>query len=95
MKKLTLVSQIRKNPRIITKRTNEGVILLDPILGEIRTLNKTASFTWQALDKKITVEEITQKIAKNFEAPGEKIKRETMVFLEKYLKLGLIEIKNK
>ena len=89
--KLTLSTRIKKNPRLITKKISRQVIILDPIAGEIRTLNEVAGFVWGAIKRGITIKEIVQKVCETFDVPKTQAQKDTLRFLKKYFEEGLIQ----
>ncbi len=91
MIKINLRSRFKKNPQTITKKIGGELVILDPIAGEIRSLNQTASLIWENIQPKITVDEIIKKICQKYEISVEKAKKEAINFLDKYLKIGLIK----
>jgi len=91
MIKINLRSRFKKNPQIITKKIGEQLVILDPIAGEIRSLNQTASLIWENIEPKKNVEEIIKKICQEYEVSVKKSQKEVVVFLDKYLKIGLIK----
>lgn len=89
---LTLRTKVKKNPRLITKKMSGEIIILDPIAGEIRRLNETASVIWQTIKRETTVEEIINKICQEFEVESPKARNDVLYFLKKYLEEDLIRI---
>lgn len=91
MTKINLRSRFKKNSQVITKKIGKKLVILDPIAGEIRSLNQTASFIWGNIQPRITVDEIIKRVCQKYEVSIEKAKKEVANFLDKYLKIGLIK----
>jgi Coenzyme PQQ synthesis protein D (PqqD) len=79
-------------PKDILARELEGeMVLLDPYAASYFSLNHTGTRVWQLLHEKVTVEEICQSIAEQYELSGEAVRTDLIPFLEELLQAGLIQ----
>jgi len=85
-------TKFKKNKAIIEKRIGRQNFLLDPISGNIHTLNETANFIWRLAVKNYNLDEISKEIVENYEVGLNQAQKDAKGFLEKYIRDGLLDI---
>lgn len=91
--KITNNTLIKHKKNVIYKTVDGVVYLLDPANGTIHTLNQTASFLWEFLDKPRTFKSIVDAIYQTFEVQRSKAIIDCRKFINSYEELGFIELK--
>lgn len=96
MKNISLHSstKICKNNKIIFKKVENIVYILDPINSTIHTFNFTASFIWNILEKPKKISEIVNLVCNEFEGEPNMVKNDVELFISNYLELGFLHQSN-
>ena len=89
--KLKPTTKIKRNKETMFKEIEEVVYILDPRNATIYTLNKTASFIWKNLEKPLSIEKIISLVYDRFEVKIEKVRKDVMRFVSKYLKEEFVQ----
>lgn len=92
MKKISLNTKIKVNPKIVYKKLKGSFYLLDPDKGKVHILNETASFIWEAVKKSAKVGEIIDSMVKEFNVKKEVARKDVLEFINKYLERKFIKI---
>lgn len=79
----------RSDEVVLTKVENES-ILFDSTGGTVHVLNSTGAAIWELLDGKKTLEEITKKIAEEFEADPAEVRPDVDAFIVELKGKGLL-----
>ncbi len=87
---LKLNNRIIRNDRFPYRIIGEEVILVDVERGSIIQLNEIAAFIWNKLDTERKVVELIDCIYDSFEVEKERVKKDTLEFLNALLKKRLI-----
>lgn len=85
-----VLKRYQQNPRIYSKRTPSGWLLLEENKKYFRQLNDTAGFIWGVLRKPTTREEIIHKVQKTYAGSQAEIEQDVTDFLHAYRKEKLI-----
>lgn len=80
-------SQTAKLPHpiddVFWRETEDGLVLIDPRGGEVKALNKTGGFIWQALAAaEDDLDSLAAKVAAHFEVEREQARQDILVFIE-------------
>lgn len=83
-----------RNPRrsdlVVARRAGETVILLDPSSGEYFTLDDVGGRVWELCDGSRTVSEIVDAIAREYDAPRERIQGDVSELLAELAGIQLV-----
>src|SRR5207253_302514 len=71
----------RQSERVVSRRGEDTVILLDPESGEYFTLDDVGGRIWELCDGSRTVEEIAETIASEYDAPAERVRADVIELL--------------
>lgn len=89
-KKLKADTKIKRSKEVIFKEVEGVVYILDPQKSIVRTLNRTASFIWQSLEKPQSIKQLAQLLSKEFSVKEKKAKEDLEEFALQYLKDKLL-----
>lgn len=77
---------------VVSKKTENGWIILNPDAKSYRQLNQTAGFIWNLLQKKPeTIDTICQKLVSAYKIDLITAKTDAQSFVDDYLKLNFLE----
>jgi hypothetical protein len=71
-----------RNDRVVARRADATVILLDPATGEYFTLDDVGGRIWELADGKRTVDEIAEALAAEYDAPLDQIRADVAELLD-------------
>jgi coenzyme PQQ biosynthesis protein PqqD len=71
----------RRGERIVARRGEDAVILLDPDSGNYYTLDDVGGRIWELCDGSRTVDEIADLLAAEYDAPAERIRADVIELL--------------
>lgn len=91
--KLNPKTKIKRNKNIIFKYVEDTVYILDPYNTVIRTLNETASFLWNSLEKPKSINELTKLVCKEFAVSQQQAENDIKEFISNYIEEGLLLLK--
>lgn len=83
-------SRPRRRENVLTQKTSDGLVLLDPDGGEYFSLNEVGSRVWELCDGTRTVGEVVGVLAEEFEAPSETIRDDVLELLEELAAARLV-----
>ena len=89
--KITNNTLIKRRKSVIYKSVDGVVYLLDTANSTIHTLNKTASFIWEYLEKTHTFKTVVDAMCENFEIKQKAAAKDCAEFISDYIKLGFLE----
>ena len=75
---------------VFWSQTDDGVVVVDPINGDVRAFNGVGSDVWQKLSQKWGVAEIEAAIVREYVVSAETAKADVAAFLAELDKRGLI-----
>lgn len=76
---------------VFWSETEDGVVVVDPVNGDVRAFNGVGSEVWQGLSQKSTVAQIERGLMGAYGISAEIAKRDVSAFLSELDKRGLIE----
>ena len=83
-----------KNEEIASSELDGEVCIFDPNSGMYFNLNDTASFIWQLIEKRTSLESIMSEVKDKFDGDYELIEKEVIEFLKSSVKKGLLITSN-
>jgi hypothetical protein len=90
---LTLASVISRNEsNFLANPVGEEIIILNMETGDYLGLNTVGASIWEHLQESGTVQKIVDKLMAEYEIDSETCTTETISYLEKINKLGLLRI---
>ena len=75
---------------IFWSTTDDGVVVVDPVNGDVRALNGVGSDVWQRLSEKWGLAEIEAEVVRVYDVSAETAKTDVAVFIAELDKRGLI-----
>ena len=79
------------NPDIVFRKEEEGAFLFDPKTGELKCLNPMGSLIWLLCDGSLSLEQIQQKITKQYpQVPCDSVLQELQAFLQDLFQMGYL-----
>ena len=82
---------LRKSVDVIERDGEDELLLFNSSAGRLFEVNKTGRLIWKLLDGKYTVGEIKQRLKEEY-GDSERIDRDICNFLNKLIKLNLVEV---
>ena len=76
------LSAPKRAERIIARRGDDAVILLDPDSGDYYTLDDIGGRIWELCDGSRSVDEIADVLAAEYDAPAERIRADVVDLLD-------------
>ncbi len=70
--------------------TDDGVVVVDPVNGDVRAFNGVGSEVWQRLSQKWGVAEIEAEVVETYDVSAETAKTDVAVFIAELDRRGLI-----
>jgi coenzyme PQQ biosynthesis protein PqqD len=64
----------RRSDRIVSRRGDDVVILLDPVSGEYFTLDDVGGRIWELCDGSTSIDQIVAAIAEEYDASAEQVR---------------------
>ncbi len=87
---LTLNSKVKRHPKVITKKVNGQVFLLDPDTATVHILNETAGFIWEQMEKEVTIKEIVASLKSEFAVENKQAEKDVLEYLNHYYQKQLV-----
>ena len=81
---------IRINPDIIIEDVDDGLVLINPLTGQIRVLNTTGSFIWTSLADGKTEADIQSHLADSYQLSAEQAAADVETFIVDLHNRGLL-----
>lgn len=81
----------QRNERVVSRRAEETVILLDPASGEYFTLDDVGGRIWELCDGSRTVDQIAAVLADEYDAPVDRIRADALELLTELRESQLVE----
>jgi hypothetical protein len=81
-----------RNNSTISGRLNDELVMMNVEKGKYFSLNPVATRIWDLLERKLSVEELCNQLAGEYEVDTEQCLKEVEEHLEEMKKLGLIEL---
>lgn len=82
--------KFKQNPKVISHDFEGTAYIADLDKNEVRILNKTASTIWRKAAKGITIQDAVAEIGKKFSVSTPTAETDVTIFINNYLKKGLI-----
>ena len=76
---------------VFWSETDDGVVVVDPVNGDVRAFNGVGSEVWQRLSQKVSIEQIEADMMREYGISAEIAQRDVATFLSELEKRGLIE----
>ena len=76
---------------VFWSETDDGVVVVDPVNGDVRAFNGVGSEVWQGLSQKLTVGQIERELMEAYGISAEIAQRDVAAFLSELDKRGLIK----
>ncbi|MBI4137120.1 PqqD family protein [Candidatus Roizmanbacteria bacterium] len=84
------MNQYRIKKGFIVQKMSKKYVLFDPETSTLHTINETGAFIFSSLKKKMTYQDISQKIATRYKIALEKAQQDTSTFIDLLKKKGII-----
>lgn len=91
--KLGLSDKLKPKKKLVTRFLGSKAIILDPDTTKIHELNETASLIWRLVNRGSSLKKIIEGICATYKVSKKEAKEDTIEFLKKYLKTGMIAVK--
>ena len=82
----------RRQKAVMVREIDSELLLLDTESNLIHKLNHTASFIWHSLENVRSIEELAQRLAKEYEVEEHLAIRDVLEILTRLLKLNLVVV---
>ncbi len=82
---------IQCNPTVITQRAENEVVLILPQQGQVKVLNATGAFIWQALQEGQTPSEIIAMLCSRFAVDTAQAQKDFWAFIQTLRTRKLVE----
>jgi coenzyme PQQ biosynthesis protein PqqD len=80
----------RRSPRVVWRRGDEGVVLLDPDDGRYYALDDVGGRIWELCDERRSVAEIGAELAREYDADAPVIEADALELLQELEREGLV-----
>lgn len=80
----------RRAERVVWRRADEGVVLLDPVDGRYYALDDVGGRIWELCEAERSVAEIGDELAREYEADGAEIVADALELLNDLEREGLV-----
>lgn len=87
---MKIPTSLKRNPYAIARFVKGEMLILDPIGGELHTLNSLATRIWKLLWKPRTQKYILETLEKEYEVKKIQLKKDLEAFVKKSLKSKLL-----
>lgn len=81
-----------RNENAISRKVEKEILILNLLTKQYHILNETAGMIWEFSDGEHTVDEIAEKICKEFDASTDIVKEDVLSTLEGLVKVGVIHM---
>ena len=75
---------------VTQREVDDELVVLNRGTKQVHQLNRTATYIWKELDKKKSVEEIAQSMARHFDVPPKRALLDVRRVVEELRSLGLL-----
>lgn len=82
---------VQCNPTVITQRSEDEVVLILPQQGQVKVLNATGAFIWQALQDGETPSEIISMLCSHFTVDTAQAQKDFWAFIQTLRTCKLVE----
>ena len=81
----------KKNEGLVSRMVEDGLVIVSPILGEVRVLNEIGAMIWDALDGHASVDDLKNRLCIAFpKVPEAQIVGDLHLFMEELSTKALI-----
>ena len=80
-----------KNPKIVEKKTDNGMLIFNADTGHMVELNVTASLMWEKSEDKFDGAQLKKIIEENCTSVGDDVEKDLSEFIEKALENKMVE----
>ncbi len=80
-----------QSPDILTKDILDDAVLLHETTGAYYSLNGTGAMIWRSCARKVSFQEILNRVAANYDASGEHLEQDVSGYLEELVKASLLK----
>jgi len=84
-----------KGKEVVHKEIESKSVLLNLGNGSYYTLNKTGTFIWSLLDRKIAVNQLVELLTESFDVTKDEASKDVFALIANLQKEGLIELHDK
>src|SRR5690242_8336474 len=81
----------RPSPRVTASVHTDGVVFLDSARGILFSANRVGAAIWQGVRAGRTLEQISDAVSSDFQAPRDVVGRDTASFLAELLSAGILD----
>lgn len=85
MAKVSVSTVIKQNPKVVYKKVEDKIIILDDKKAKLRELNEVASLIWTLAKKWTSIGDITTHIRERYNVERQEITRDVKEFVAEYL----------
>jgi hypothetical protein len=71
-----------RNDQLISKKMEDGTVIVSPIDGELRVLNEVGAFIWDRIDGRNGVDTIIQQVTDHFDVSYDQADADVMAFIQ-------------
>ncbi len=90
MKPITGKTTVVQDKDIVCRELSGVTYLLNPHELTIHTLNDTASFLWQLIGKKTTIDTLARRLVTSYNVTPKTAKQDVVKFVTQYITHGMI-----
>ncbi len=73
--------RLRPNPQVIARRTEDGLVLVDPVAGKVRVFNLIGADIWEWICAGLTPADITLRLQEQYAGPPVEMAADLHLFL--------------
>lgn len=81
---------LRPNPQVIARRTEDGMVLVDPVAGKVRVLNLVGADIWEWICVGLTPAEIAARLSQQYTGRPAEIDTDLHQFIGELQQQGLL-----
>lgn len=82
---------LRPAPHVIASRTDDGVVLADPLRGSVRALNEAGALIWEWVTQGILPGEMAQRLTQRYMVTPQQATADVETLLRELQAKGLLE----
>jgi hypothetical protein len=79
-----------RNKNVIAQRVHDETVLFDMETGNYYSLNELGSRTWELLEERLSLQDIAERLATEYDAPVEIITDDLQLLLDTLVQTGLL-----
>jgi hypothetical protein len=91
---LSLETTVCRNESVLSAEVDESLVLMSVDRGCYYSLDTVGSDIWQRLDGRVTVSDLCEALAEEYDAPLDVIRHDVLALLERLATDGLIDVAN-